>query len=159
RTSTQYCSDVLLYTFLILILLRSCWCILMYCDGLLFRDSGLRAKRYCPRSALIITWMVTARSFLAGRIPLARLDVLAHRGQGISHRSSKFHKAGSGTVHAGLGQPGQRHAEQLGDLRWVQQGIDFVRLCGGAHGPTSFRAWEVSMRLPQNKALLTAKFS
>lgn len=81
-----------------------------------------------------LTWS----SSLAGRVPLSRPDELLNCGKRISHRPADFQETRSRTGHAGLGQPRQRHAKELGDLRRMQQGVEFVGLRRGTHGPLSF---------------------
>jgi hypothetical protein len=82
---------------------------------------------------------------LARREALAGLDVFLHRRQSVSNRpAADLYEAGSGAVHPGLGQPGQGHAKELGDLHWVQQGIDFVGLRGGTHGLLPFLGYSLS---------------
>ena len=75
---------------------------------------------------------------LARRQALSALDVLVERGRGVPDRPSNLYEAGSGAVHPGLRQPRQRNTEELGGLPWMQQGIKFVGLCKGTHGPPSF---------------------
>src|SRR5215470_2102580 len=72
---------------------------------------------------------------LRRRGPLPAENELAHRRLGVADGAADLDEAGPGAVEPGLGQPGRRDAEQLGDLHWVQQGIDFVGLSGAAHGP------------------------
>src|SRR5258708_39058053 len=67
-------------------------------------------------------------------------------------------EARAGSVEPRLGQPRRRDAEQFRDLSRMQQGIDFVGLGGGAHGPPPFVPGDgpkMPTRLPQKERSVT----
>lgn len=106
----------------------------MYCDGRLLllikgrRDLSLRLllHRLLDHPQLLP---------LRGRGPLPAEDEVAHRRLGVADGAADLDEARAGAVEPRFRQPGRRHAEELCHLGGVQQGIDFIGLCGGAHGP------------------------
>jgi len=126
----------------------------MYCDGRLLllikcrRDLSLRLLHRLLHHPQLLP--------LRGRGPLSAEDEVAHRRLGVADGAADLDEARAGAVEAGLGQPGQRDAERLRDLRWVQQRIDLVSLCGGSCPPPFVPGDGPKMRVrfPQKKRYL-----